>query len=279
MYKFSFPRRILTFFGMALAGLVVGAIVMGLVVGVMGVSAASLRINTVIQDVTVFILPALATAVMVSWRPADMLGLRRGFTVFQLLCAVAVMVCSMPVMNLLIEWNASLSLPSWASGLEAWMKATEENAQAAIKMIMEGPGAGVTIVAVLIVGVLAGLSEELFFRGALQRILGSGRLNVHAAIWITAVIFSLFHMQFYGFFPRVLLGAFFGYLLWWSGSIWLPVLMHALNNSIYVIAERSSMSETVNQLGTSDIWMILGSVICTAALIYKLAKSRTRDAV
>ena len=69
------------------------------------------------------------------------------------------------------------------------------------------------IVSVLIVGVFAGFSEELFFRGAMQRIMMSTRLNLHVTIWVVAVIFSLFHFQFFGFMPRLLLGAYFGYLL------------------------------------------------------------------
>jgi hypothetical protein len=59
--------------------------------------------------------------------------------------------------------------------------------------------------------------------------------NAHAAIWVTAFIFSAMHMEFFGFVPRLLLGALLGYLVRWSGSLWLPILAHALNNSLVVI--------------------------------------------
>jgi membrane protease YdiL (CAAX protease family) len=58
--------------------------------------------------------------------------------------------------------------------------------------------------------------------------------NYHVAIWVTAILFSALHMQFYGFLPRMLLGAMFGYVFYWSGSLWLPILGHFINNGSVV---------------------------------------------
>jgi membrane protease YdiL (CAAX protease family) len=49
------------------------------------------------------------------------------------------------------------------------------------------------------------------------------------------MIFSAIHVQFYGFVPRVLLGALFGYVYVWSGNIWVPILAHAVNNGFTVL--------------------------------------------
>ena len=120
------------------------------------------------------------------------------------------------------------------AGIAKWMHDAEESAQAGINAIL-GPHTVMNlIVSILIVGILAGFSEELFFRGAFQRLLTTGRVNPHLAIWIVAFVFSAIHMQFFGFFPRLLLGAYFGYLLLWSGSLWLPILLHVANNSIFI---------------------------------------------
>jgi membrane protease YdiL (CAAX protease family) len=59
--------------------------------------------------------------------------------------------------------------------------------------------------------------------------------NKTTIIWICAAIFSAIHMQFLGFVPRLLLGAYFGYLLIWSGNIWLPIIAHFCNNAIAVL--------------------------------------------
>jgi membrane protease YdiL (CAAX protease family) len=96
------------------------------------------------------------------------------------------------------------------------------------------------VASLFIVALVAGTGEEFFFRGLLQRILITGWTKqpengslascpkgvIHAVIWIVAFLFSAIHLQFFGFFPRLLLGAWFGYLLWWTGSIWVPVAAH-----------------------------------------------------
>ncbi|MEG1774662.1 MAG: CPBP family intramembrane glutamic endopeptidase, partial [Oscillospiraceae bacterium] len=55
------------------------------------------------------------------------------------------------------------------------------------------------------------------------------------AIWMAAFAFSMFHMQFYGLIPRMLLGAYFGYLLVWTRSLWIPIIAHFANNAIALL--------------------------------------------
>ena len=55
------------------------------------------------------------------------------------------------------------------------------------------------------------------------------------AVCIAAFVISAVHFQFYGFVPRFILGAFFGYLYWYTGSIWVAAFAHALNNSVVVL--------------------------------------------
>lgn len=275
--RFDYPRRLLYFLVISLVCLFFAGIVMSVIMGTDGAaSARQLRLATIVQDIVAFILPALVTAIIVTPLPATMLGADRMFSLPQLLTAIGVMIVSIPAMNILIDWNANISLPEWAAGIETYLKEAEARAAGSVDLMLGGEGTGNLIVSILIVGVLAGLSEELFFRGTLQRLIGSGPLGTHATIWITAVIFSLFHMQFYGFFPRILLGAYFGYLLWWSGSIWLPVIIHALNNTIYVVTYRHPDINT-DTFGLGDIWLGLASVICTAVLIMWLSKSRKQS--
>lgn len=89
----------------------------------------------------------------------------------------------------------------------------------------------------LVIGLLTAIAEEFLFRGSLQTIIVRWtKGNIHAAIWITAVLFSAFHVQFFGFLPRLALGAMFGYMVTWSGSIWPAVWAHFINNGTAVIA-------------------------------------------
>ena len=85
------------------------------------------------------------------------------------------------------------------------------------------------------IGLLTAIAEEFMFRGVMQTIFEKWTGNKHAAIWITAILFSAFHMEFFGFLPRLLLGAMFGYFVAWSGSIWPAVFAHFLNNGTAVV--------------------------------------------
>ncbi|MDE6782221.1 MAG: CPBP family intramembrane metalloprotease, partial [Paramuribaculum sp.] len=208
---------------------IIGSFVMALVMGD-GTQAGRMRIAIVVQDILMFILPALLTAVFITSRPAELLGVTRRFPPSALLLVFMIMVVSAPAMNILISFNQSLTLPESLKPIEEWMRHSEESAAHSLSLVTGSTSVGSLIISILIVGILAGFSEEIFFRGALQRIMATGGVSAHAAIWIAAFIFSAFHMQFFGFLPRLLLGAFFGYLLWWSGSLWLPVCAHALNN-------------------------------------------------
>ena len=104
---------------------------------------------------------------------------------------------------------------------------------------------------------------------------------VHTAVWLVAFIFSAVHMQFYGFFPRMLLGAFFGYALVWSGSLWLPVILHVLNNSVYIfgryfLGDDMANASAVDTIGADSIPLIVISVVLTALGLTILYRRRVR---
>lgn len=249
-----------------------------------GMTTLSLRLSTVVQDLAIFILPPVITAVMVADRPASLLAIDRGIAPSLAILAVLAMVVGIPAMDALVAWNESMTLPESLSGLESWMQDKEEAARQSVDILLGGTSVGDHIVSLLIVAVLAGFSEELFFRGALQRLMASGRMNPHIAVWLTAFIFSAFHMQFYGFFPRLLLGAYFGYLLWWSRSLWLPFMIHMFNNALVVSA--TWHKHKAELLGLSDgetsgmfsgisfdsPWVVALSVLLTAFAVYALRK-------
>ncbi|MDE5843781.1 MAG: CPBP family intramembrane metalloprotease [Muribaculaceae bacterium] len=240
--------------------------------------AGALRIGAVIQDLLVFIIPAIATAMVSTRLPARLLMIDSKPTLIMILATVAAMIVSVPAMNMLVEWNNSIELPDSLSEVAAQMRAMEDAAEKSVEILMGGTSIGSLIISILIIGVMAGFSEELFFRGALQRIL-SFSTNAHVAIWVTAFIFSAFHLQFFGFFPRLLLGAFFGYLLYWSGSLWLPIAAHVFNNSIVAIVQwmrqRQLIGIDLDKVGsnpgeTPDMILFIISIILTLVAIFIL---------
>lgn len=243
-----------------------------------GITLPKLRIMMVVQDVVVFILPAILTAIVVARQPADFLMLRKRVPIAGIIRTLLTLIVSIPVMELLIQWNGSLSLPESMSGVETWMRQSEEAANSLMSQLMGEPSVGGLIMTLLIIGVMAGVSEELFFRGAMQRVFASTGLKSHLAVWLTAVIFSAVHLQFFGFFPRLMLGAFFGYLALWSGSIWLPVIAHIFNNSVAAIGIWDTIKDNPGMVvpdafsGTVqfDIPVIVVSIIATLLGLYSI---------
>ncbi|MFC5409048.1 CPBP family intramembrane glutamic endopeptidase [Larkinella bovis] len=141
----------------------------------------------------------------------------------------------MPVNGLIIEWNQQLTLPDSLRDLEEWMKAKEEQMSGLTTFLTTFTSPLDLLIALLVIGLIPGIGEEVLFRGLLQRKLTQWTGSVHVAIWVSALIFSAIHVQFYGFVPRALLGALFGYLYVWSGNLWVPILAHAVNNGFTVL--------------------------------------------
>ena len=277
--RFKSAERFLLFFIALVVCAFVGSFIVGFVVH-NGVTTKTLRIATVIQDCVIFILPSVITAIMVSVMPARFLGVDAGLFPKQLLLATIAMLVSIPAMNWIVMLNDSLTLPECLSGMENWMRQHEEEARSSVKILLGSNTIGSLITDLLIVGVLAGLSEEILFRGTLQQLFSSSGINRHVAVWLTAVIFSAIHMQFFGFVPRLLLGAYFGYLFWWSGSLWLPAIIHTLNNSIVVYSTwaqdavaKGGGDSPIDSWGVDSPTLIIASAILTCFVVMRLKKN------
>lgn len=232
-------------------------------------ATAVTRIILVAQAVLAFIVPAVVTAVLVTRYPAQLLAINTTPNLRATVIAVCTLLVAIPALDVITIYNEALPLPH---EIAKFMQHSENAARTSVEAAI-GPHTFVSfIMAFLVLGVMAGLSEELFFRGALQRILSTGGLNVHGAIWITAIVFSGMHMQIYGFMPRLLLGAFFGYVLYWTGSLWLPILLHIINNTIYLLLNYNN-SDTVPALPQGAGWLwVVASVILTVAGLCLLIK-------
>ena len=133
------------------------------------------------------------------------------------------------------EWNANVELPEWLGAFGDFMKEMEPQASQLTKAMTSDMTPATFLLVLVVVGVIPAIGEEFVFRGLIQTEMQRAVRNPHLAIWLTAVFFSAFHLQFFGFVPRVLLGAFMGYLYFWSGNLWFPILAHFLNNGLQVI--------------------------------------------
>lgn len=230
-----------------LLSMVIGAVVAAIIslLLTMVVEAASLdgawklplmRSTQFLSATFTFLAPALVASYLFSDSPKRYLSIERIKDVRVWLLTLAGLTLFSPIINVVSLMNRAISLPEFMRPVELWMVEQEAMAERLTNMMIGDGGFGSIMANLIVMALTAAITEEFLFRGALQRILERYCSNIHMVIWLAAVIFSAIHLQFYGFIPRVLLGAYFGYLLYWSKSIWLPVFAHFINNSMAILA-------------------------------------------
>ncbi|MEC3879966.1 CPBP family intramembrane glutamic endopeptidase [Parapedobacter sp. 10938] len=193
---------------------------------------------------------------------------------------IGIMFFSAPIFEQAIKLNERLVLPEALSGVENWMKAKEAELEQLTRIFLSDTTYWGLLINLLVIAVIAAIGEEFLFRGCVQGILMRWFRNPHAAVWVTAVVFSAIHLQFYGFLPRMLLGALFGYLLLWGKNIWLPVLAHFVNNATAVISafylQRQGRSLDDMNFGEEiPSYLYFISFILTGVLLYQYRKTAT----
>ncbi len=188
-----------------------------------------------VSSVGTFIVPPLVLAWLFHPSPTKYLSLDKKPQALPSLMIVALLLVAVPLINFLGEVNSFFHLPSFLKSVEDWMKSSEEQAAKITEAFLLMSTPGDFVFNLFMIALIPAIGEELLFRGIVQNIFTGWLKNKHTAVWLTAILFSAMHMQFYGFVPRLLLGAMLGYLLVWSGNIWWPILAHFINNASAVI--------------------------------------------
>lgn len=231
-------------------------------------------VESVIQSLFVFIFPAWVAARLTSNNPLQYLKISQPVRPLFYFVAALLLICITPAMNLIIDWNANLQLPKSMAEIADNMRELEDNAARLTDIILSDSSWWGLISGVIVIGCITGFAEEIFFRAGLQRAFTAAGFNCHVAVWTVAFIFSFAHLQFFGFVPRLLLGALFGYIYHFSGSLRVSAFTHALNNSIVVVgawfASRGIISTEWDKqdFGLSPVVACLFSVLSIILIIY-----------
>ena len=162
------------------------------------------------------------------------------------LIVIGLAIIAFPAVWLTGALNGAVDFPDFLQGLESWMREKEDQNQLLTLFMIDFATPLQALLGFVVIAVIAGLCEEVFFRGVMQPIVQNLTKNKHAAVWITAIIFSAIHFQFYGFIPRMLLGALFGYLYVYTNNITVPIWAHILNNGITLALTLSVGKDMLN---------------------------------
>ena len=161
-----------------------------------------LRYLMIVQEIAILFVPALMVRNLIT--PANQKSLNdykfpAGNEIF---FVVVLAFCLLPITGVAGELNGELKLPEWLSGVENWIISKEEEANGLISLLATSSTIGLMLLNVFIIAVLPAICEELLFRGVLQRIFYGFFRSPHSAIWVTSILFSFIHLQFYGFIPQ-----------------------------------------------------------------------------
>jgi membrane protease YdiL (CAAX protease family) len=226
-----------------------------------------------IQGISLFILPSLVISFLMTNGRGNWLTMKNIPSVKKAFLVICLAVLLIPLTSATGIINSKMVLPSWLNGLESWIKEKENNADNLTGILLEAKDIWALVINVIVLAVLTAIGEEFLFRGVLQQIFQKMFKSGTRAIWVTAIVFSFIHLQFYGFLPRLLLGLVFGYLFYWGRSIWLPVIAHFVNNAIPVISSyfegwNQSAISTPEFAGPNIIYIFLSVLGCTVILLY-----------
>lgn len=274
--------------------LIVGCMVVASVLGVVVASifygfgipanaldqAAYYRILQSFGSVGTFMLPPLFFSYLSErkWFSYNRMNKAPGYTMSNIVIVMSLVL--LPIVWILADWNEGWKLPEALAGLDEWMRRMDEQNSELVKLMTRDSRIGILLINIFVMAVLPAVGEELMFRGTVQPFLQKWTKSPHWAIWIAAFIFSAIHFQISGFIPRMLIGAYLGYLCYWSGSLWLPILAHFMHNSMSILTDFIMLRRgfDVDNLNYTDIhgWKyILGvSIILAIGGIYLLWRNR-----
>jgi len=212
--------------------------------------AWAIQATQFVSALCMFLFPALGAAWLCSRRPAQLLHLG-GWPGLRTLALIAVATLALcPLISLAGHFNQQMQLPSALAPLEEMMRRMEDQAADLLDAMFFHKNLPTFLINLTVIAIVAAIAEESLFRGALTGILEKHVRNPHVLVWIVAFVFSFIHFQFYGFLPRLFLGAYLGYLFLRTGNLWAPVFAHFFNNALAVVG--MSFSSLQDQILFTD---------------------------
>ena len=199
----------------------------------------------------------------------------------QLLVCIAAIIAASPLVSWLEDVNLQMSFPESMSSVENWMREREASAAKVVEKLTASPDPWNFVANLFVLAFLPGLCEEMFFRVGVQTRLFDDKTRIRGywAVVLTAVLFSAFHLQFFGFLPRLALGVLLGIFLLLTGNVWYSILAHFVNNMVVVAAAYMTARgvEMAQPQWLATWWAALLGALATAGLVavlYKLEKNQ-----
>ena len=197
----------------------------------------------------------------------------RRFSILHMGLGVVGLLALLPVASWLGTLNELLPLPEFITAMD-------EQQLELIEAVLAGKMS--FWISLLLAAVTPAVCEELFFRGLLQRNLERA-WGVAAAIIVCGVVFGLFHLRLTEVLPLIAIGIYLAYLAWVTGSLWVPIVVHFVNNAVVLIVGRVAASRSDIDLDSLEAsilpWYVvaLGAVILVMVILALFRRREVRD--
>ena len=236
------------------------------------------------QEISMFLIPTIIVAQLLKKQNERFLRLGGSPAPLNAILVILLVIMFIPLISYTGILNSRLELPHRFSAIKQWMKSTEERATNLTELLVTSSGIITLCINIFLIAIVPAFCEELLFRGTFQPLLSETLRSSHAGIWITAIIFSSIHLQFFGFLPRLILGLVFGYLFYWTGNLWYSIIAHFINNFVSVMSVYfygwKTLTNQVEQNGMGNPSFPLTTVILSAIILfYFWNEFRKRSAV
>jgi len=227
----------------------------------------------IVSQFGIFIIPPILFAFLDGRNIGAYLKINFRPAIKTMILASCLIFAAVPLINFLAEINRQMKFPAFMSDIEQWMRTSEAKATQLTDAFLNVSTAGGFFINIFMIAVIPAIGEEFLFRGILQPLFHKWFRNVHFAVIFSAFIFSFIHIQFYGFLPRLFMGILLGYVFVLSGSLWIPILVHFVNNFTAVLISfvtNNNIKNTFETIGTgkSAILPVLLSISLTGIFIY-----------
>jgi membrane protease YdiL (CAAX protease family) len=241
---------------------------------------ALLAFQALAGSIGTFLMPALLFPKAIGKYAPSYIKIAQPFKAYYLLFAPLLIIISMPMISWISEMNQAIKFPASMADFELSIRNMEDQAKKLTEIMVITNSPTQFFLNLVVIALLPAIAEEFFFRGVLQNFARQCFYNPHIAIWFTAIVFSGIHGQFYGFIPRVVLGALFGYLYLYSGNIWVVVIAHFVNNGLallgFVLSDIYKNVAIFNEDYQFPLYGSIISVVATLGLILWMSKLQFR---
>ena len=229
-----------------------------------------------VQFLGLFLIPTLLFAYFSDPNPLQYIGIKKPVKPIYWVLGIASLLIAIP----LVEYTGLVNRQVNFGSAQKWMQNMEDEAMQQIKFMLGKQTIGELAKNLVFISLFAGIGEELFFRGVLQRLFIKAFKNPWVGILITAFLFSALHVQFFGFIPRFLLGILLGAVYWYSGSLLTAMIAHFVYDAFFIILayfQPQIIDDTEGAMfnGSSQIILALASAALVALIVWLMKKNST----